>query len=164
MNSNELFLEAYKELDKLCKEIYPDECSGITSYINYMKNTVSEKKNFITGWDADLKQLIRLRHIRNQLSHDIGTLNSDLCSKEDANWLKQFKVRILNSSDPLSMLKKAEKNHTKRTMSSWTESSSKKSDRQKTNFFGFSKYISILLLLLVLFIFLLNLLTSVLNF
>ena len=45
-------------------------------------------------WDADYKQLKHFRWLRNQLAHEVGTLNADFCTEEDLALLKKFYSRI----------------------------------------------------------------------
>ncbi len=101
-NGNLLFLEAFKHLDKLCRELYPVG-KGVTSYIEDMKQTSVLFSRQIPGWDSDLEQLVRFRHMRNQLAHEVSTLNVCISTPEDAAWLKAFCRRILNQSDPIAM-------------------------------------------------------------
>ena len=107
-NLNQQFLEEYKHLDKLCKEAF-DSDKGVTSYIDYMKAAPFEKSRKVSGWDSDLKMLITLRHARNKLAHDVGTLDEALVSRNDIEWLNEFYERIMASSDPLSLLRRAGK-------------------------------------------------------
>lgn len=104
-NLDYLFLEEYKRLDKLCREMYLSE-KGVTSYINDMKSISSSQSGCVQNWDADFKKLIELRHIRTQLAHDVGTLNSNICSKADVLWLQEFYNRIMSQTDPLSLCNK----------------------------------------------------------
>jgi len=145
---NILFLEEYKNLDRLCQDLY-QSMNGVTSYIDHMKNTSSSGQYIVPNWDADLKTLIHLRHVRNQLSHNIGTLYTSLCTQEDIDWLIDFRMRILNTSDPLALLAK-KKQYTKKlpaeAPSQPTSFSENKSPNART----------ILLILAVVFVFLLN--------
>ena len=107
-NINQQFLEEYKHLDKLCKEAF-DSDKGVTSYIDYMKATPSEKSRKVSGWDSDLKMLITLRHARNKLAHEVGTLDTALVSRDDIDWLKEFYERIMGGDDPISKLQRTRK-------------------------------------------------------
>ena len=104
------FLEEFKHLDKLCREIYRSE-KGVTSYIEDMKSVPTSESRYIPNWDDDLNALVRLRHLRNNLSHEEGSLYEDVCTQADAEWINAFYSRILNQSDPLALLtrKRAEK-------------------------------------------------------
>ena len=104
-NLNLIFLEEYKQLDKLCGELY-DNQPGVTSYINDMKNIDWNVAREISDWKADLNHLIRLRHIRNHLAHTEGAFNEKLCTSEDINWVKDFRNRIRKQTDPLALLQK----------------------------------------------------------
>lgn len=47
------------------------------------------------------------RWIRNQISHEPGCNESNMCNQEDELWLNHFHSRIMNQTDPLSMYRKA---------------------------------------------------------
>ena len=104
-NLNLIFLEEYKQLDKLCSELY-DGQPGVTSYINEMKNVNWNDARDIPNWKSDLNELKRLRHIRNHLAHTEGAFDEKLCTNEDVNWIKDFRNRILKQTDPLALLQK----------------------------------------------------------
>lgn len=100
---NDEFLEAFKRLDKVCREMYMAD-KGVTSYINDMENVSQFEALSIANWDTDLRRLKQLRHLRNQLSHEVGTLNEDMCTQNDMDWLRSFYKRIFNQTDPLALL------------------------------------------------------------
>ena len=107
------FLEAYKRLDKLCREIYDSE-KGVTSYIQDMQSKPLSQTLKINNWNSDLKKLIALRHLRNQFGHDVGAFDNISCRQSDIDWLVDFKERIINGTDPISLLRKQNnktKNH-----------------------------------------------------
>ncbi len=110
-NLNFIFLEEYKQLDKLCSELY-DGQPGVTSYINDMKNVNWNDAREISNWKSDLSDLIRLRHIRNHLAHTEGSFDEELCTRDDVNWIKDFRNRILKQTDPLALLQKYSKKNT----------------------------------------------------
>ena len=111
-NLNLIFLEEYKQLDKLCGELY-DGQPGVTSYINEMKSMNWNDAREISNWKSDLSNLIRLRHIRNHLAHTEGAFDEKLCTSDDVNWVKDFRNRILKQTDPLAMLLKHSKKITR---------------------------------------------------
>lgn len=67
-NLNHVFFEEYKSLDELCRQIYGSQ-PGITHYIDDMKRVPARDYRHIPNWETDLKRLIRIRHIRNDLAH-----------------------------------------------------------------------------------------------
>ena len=107
-NINQQFLEEYKHLDKLCKEVL-DSDKGVTSYIDYMKSVPYEKRSKIASWESDLKMLITLRHARNKLAHDVGTLDEALVTRDDIEWIEEFYERIMDLRDPISKLTRTKK-------------------------------------------------------
>ncbi len=107
-NNNYAFLEAFKALDKICKELFMSD-KGVTAYIDRMKASPSYESSTVAQWSADLSRLISLRNTRNILSHEVGTLDKNMCDQTDIDWLNNFKTRILNQTDPLALLHKYKK-------------------------------------------------------
>lgn len=104
MSFNEnAFLEEYKRLDKLCSEIYQTR-NGISTYIEDMTNVSYVQSRRISQWNEDLQHLRALRSLRNRLVHECGTLEMDMCSTCDVDWLESFYQRILRCTDPLALL------------------------------------------------------------
>ena len=95
------FLNSYKKLDNLCKQILSSD-TGISSYISEMEDERSGKY-VIQGWDTDFRKLKELRHLRNQLVHDTS-FSSGMISEADIEWLDDFYSRILNLKDPFAHL------------------------------------------------------------
>lgn len=93
------FMESYKHLDNLCKDM---NGIGITGYIKDME----QEQNgdfYITGWKNDYMQLKHYRHIRNQIAHENYANESNMCSVEDTFWLDEFYRRIMEQTDPLAL-------------------------------------------------------------
>jgi len=99
------FIDSYKRLEKLCSEIYNDN-HGVSSYIDEMINTPIGARH-IPGWDEDLKQLKHYRWVRNQIVHDLGCTEENMCEYGDAQWLDNFRSRIMSANDPLALYRKA---------------------------------------------------------
>ncbi|MBE7027122.1 MAG: hypothetical protein E7410_06160 [Ruminococcaceae bacterium] len=98
---NNRFLEEYKRADKICRDIYDSE-TGISNYIDLMRDAKNYASQSIDDWDEVLKRLLSLRHIRNKLSHEVGTLDMELCTEDDILWLEGFGASLLNMTDPLA--------------------------------------------------------------
>lgn len=96
------FLEAYKCLDELCKQILSSE-QGISEYITEMSND-RQGDIMIACWEKDLKKLKKMRWKRNQLVHEPDSFGVDLVNVEDIEWLKNFRLRIMECTDPFSLL------------------------------------------------------------
>lgn len=96
------FLEAYKSLDELCKQILSSD-KGISKYIDEM-NYERQGHMIVTCWEKDYKQLKKMRWIRNQLVHETNSFQDKLVDVEDIEWLKNFRTRILECTDPFSLL------------------------------------------------------------
>ena len=108
MNANYEFFDEYAKLDKLCSELYRME-HGATVYINDMISVPESEYGFIRGWEQDLNQLLRLRHIRNHLAHNPGAFKEPYCNKSDIEWTRNFIKRIHARQDPLAVLEDYEK-------------------------------------------------------
>lgn len=99
------FIDSYKRLEKLCSEIYNDN-HGVSSYIDEMINTPIGARH-IPGWDEDLKQLKHYRWVRNQIVHDPGCTEENMCEYGDTQWLDNFRSRVMAANDPLALYRKA---------------------------------------------------------
>ena len=99
------FINSYKQLEKLCNEIYGDN-HGISSYIDDMSKLTSASR-YVSSWDNDLKQLKHYRWIRNQIVHEPNCTEENMCEYEDAKWLENFHSRIMSGTDPLALYRKA---------------------------------------------------------
>ena len=103
------FIDSYKRLEKLCSEIYNDN-HGVSSYIDEMINTPIGAR-YVPGWDEDLKQLKHYRWVRNQIVHEPGCNEENMCEPGDAEWLDNFRSHIMSGSDPLTLYRKARYPH-----------------------------------------------------
>lgn len=101
------FIESYKYLEKLCGEVLSDE-RRISAYIDEMINT-PYGSHIVDGWNNDLKQLKHYRWIRNQISHEPGCTEENMCNPGDTEWINNFYSRIMNQTDPLALYAKATK-------------------------------------------------------
>lgn len=103
MNNNILiFLEAYKNLDELCKQILSCDI-GISKYIEDMEKEV-QGLYYVTDWEKDYKKLKHMRWIRNQLVHDANSFENNIVTLDDIEWIKDFQSRIIKCTDPFSLL------------------------------------------------------------
>ena len=124
-NANYRFLEAYKSLDIICCDIYRGE-KGVTAYIDEMKSVSIYESRVVPDWNSDLQQLIALRHLRNRLAHECGTLETEMCTEHDIDWLDAFHGRILQQTDPLALLEKYKKKNAAQRNASSTDGRHKK--------------------------------------
>ncbi|MBR5157478.1 MAG: hypothetical protein IKW59_06905 [Clostridia bacterium] len=99
------FIDSYKHLEKLCGEILNDD-RRLSAYIDEMINTPNGNY-YVNNWDDDLKTLKHYRWVRNQISHEPGCNESNMCDPKDELWLNHFYSRIMKQTDPLSMYRKA---------------------------------------------------------
>ena len=101
------FLRAYKKLDELCKQVLGSS-RGISEYIDQMQNE-GEDCLKIPNWYNDLKELKRLRWMRNRLVHDADSFDVLTITREDILYLKEFRSRILECEDPFALLRNSQK-------------------------------------------------------
>lgn len=102
-NDSLIFLEEYKRLDELCKQVL-DSDKGVTEYISEMEK--DDSREMIPMWNDDYKMLKRVRWIRNQLVHSPGSFDENLFAQEDILWLQNFRERIMACNDPFALLRR----------------------------------------------------------
>ena len=105
-NTNIIFFDEYKKLDKLCSEMYGKNSGGVTCYLNDMIAVPVMQRNRIPEWNQTYDRLRELRHIRNQMAHGEGSFEDYPCSEEDVLWLFEFRSKIMNISDPLAVYRR----------------------------------------------------------
>lgn len=105
-NTNIVFFDEYKKLDKLCSEMYGKNSGGVTCYLNDMMAVPVMQRNRIPEWNQTYDRLRELRHIRNQMAHGEGLFEDYPCSKEDIMWLWEFQSKIMHTSDPLAVYRR----------------------------------------------------------
>lgn len=99
------FMNSYKRLDNLCKDM---NGKGVSGYIEDMERNPNGNY-FIADWKNDYKTLKHYRYIRNKIAHDNYADEDNMCSEEDTEWLETFYKRILNQNDPLALYYEATK-------------------------------------------------------
>ncbi len=99
------FMDAYKNLEKLCGEMYGQQ-NGVSAYIDEMKQT-PRGSLCVKNWDEDLENLKHYRWVRNQISHEPNCNEVNMCEPYDTVWLEHFHGRIMNQSDPLALYQKS---------------------------------------------------------
>ena len=107
------FQEEYKRLDSLCKDML-HSAEGVSDYLRQMESTFSYTRKLSPTWETDYKQLKHYRWVRNQLSHEVGTLNSEFCTQSDIEWITDFYQRILSTDDPLAVTRRIREEETSR--------------------------------------------------
>lgn len=109
MNRNNIleFLEIYKNLDELCRQILSSDRGG-SEYIDEM-DFDNQRGRLVAGWERDYKQLKRMRWIRNCLVHEVDAFDKNLVNVDDIEWLHTFYNRIMECTDPFSLLPQSDK-------------------------------------------------------
>ena len=99
------FIDSYKHLEKLCGEVLNDD-RRVSAYIDEMLRT-PRGSYYVKTWDEDLKNLKHYRWVRNQISHEPGCTEQNMCEPSDTLWLDEFYSRIMSQEDPLALYYKA---------------------------------------------------------
>lgn len=94
------FMDSYKQLEKLCGDMLGK--GRVSAYIKEMSDK-PRGAYLVSGWENDLKRLRHCRRIRNQIAHEPGCSETDMCLPEDVKWLDDFYARIKNQTDPLAL-------------------------------------------------------------
>ena len=108
-NLNYIFFDEFKKLDKICRDIYgvsPTGKLGVTMYLEDMSSNSHLAQNHTSSWDRDYKKLKKLRNIRNELAHTQKSFSYIECTQDDIDFICNFRKRILDQTDPLSLLRK----------------------------------------------------------
>ena len=103
------FFDEFKALDNLCRDIYGESIDnklGVTLYLEDMDRKAYQGASKVFGWSSDYRQLKKARNMRNELAHSRNSTAVDICSQEDIDFVRSFRTRILNQTDPIAMLKK----------------------------------------------------------
>jgi hypothetical protein len=102
------FFDEFKRLDNLCRDIYgksADNKLGVTLYIEDMDRNASLGSLKVSDWTLNYKLLKNARRIRNELAHSRDSFSVDICTQEDIDFVRSFRERILNQTDPISLLR-----------------------------------------------------------
>ena len=103
------FFDEFKALDNLCRDIYGksiDKKLGVTLYLEDMDRNAYQGALKVSNWRSDYNHLKLARNIRNELAHSRNSMAVDICSEEDIDFVRSFRTRILNQTDPIALLRK----------------------------------------------------------
>ena len=103
------FFDEFKALDNLCRDIYGESVNnklGVTLYLEDMDKKYHQGAFNVSGWVSDYRNLKSARNIRNEVAHSRNSIAVDICSQEDIDFVRSFRERILNQTDPIAMLRK----------------------------------------------------------
>lgn len=146
MDSNSIleFLEIYKNVDELCRQLLSSD-RGVSQYIDEMDH---ERQGYqIAGWRDDYKKLKHLRWIRNRLVHEANSFEDNLIRPEDIQWLHTFFHRIMEHTDPFSLLHQSENRigETKKGSNNYSSTTNKTSFQKEDMWVGYIILIAIIL-------------------
>lgn len=102
-NYNYQFFEEFTQLDKTCVSVYQAE-GGTLGYLAQMRSVSGSYADIVPRWTADLEQLHRYRTIYLALAQSADAFEKCLCSREDVQWLQEFRNKIMDRKDPLALL------------------------------------------------------------
>ncbi len=103
------FFDEFKSLDNLCRDIYGksiDNKLGVTLYLEDMDRNDYQGAFKVSGWKSDYTQLKKVRAIRNELAHSSNSFSYPMCAQGDIDFIRSFRMRIMNQTDPISLLRK----------------------------------------------------------
>lgn len=101
------FIDSYKHLEKLCGEVLNDD-RRVSAYIDAMLS-MPRGSYLVAGWNEDIKRLKHYRWVRNQIAHEPGCSEENMCEPNDVMWLDNFYSRIMNQTDPVALYHRATK-------------------------------------------------------
>lgn len=111
MSLNTEFIDEFKRLDDICKQMYGnsrDGKLGVTAYLSEMYDRSNDARQYgIPDWGSDLYFLKRVRNMRNDLIHGKVSLSSSYCTEDDVLFVIEMHNRILDGTDPLCLLNDA---------------------------------------------------------
>ena len=103
------FFDEFKNLDNICRDIYgknSDGKLGVTLYLEDMEKKAAQGVYKVSEWRSDYYRLKEVRHKRNELAHERNSFSCTVCTQQDIDFIRSFRARILNQTDPLSQLRK----------------------------------------------------------
>ena len=103
------FFDEFKALDNLCRDIYGESVDnklGVTLYLEDMDKKAYQGSFKVSGWASDYNRLKSARNLRNELAHSRISIAVDICKQDDIDFVRSFRERILNQTDPIAMLRK----------------------------------------------------------
>jgi hypothetical protein len=103
------FFDEFKALDNLCRDIYGesiDKKLGVTLYLEDMDRKAYQGAFKVSSWISDYNLLKSARNMRNELAHSRNSMMVDICSQEDIDFVRSFRTRILDQTDPIALLRK----------------------------------------------------------
>ena len=96
------FMEEYKSLDRICKDMNGIGISGYISEMEMYRKGVLR----IPSWKDDYYGLKHYRWVRNQIAHEVDETEENMCDCEDREWIKDFHQRLLGGEDPLTQYRR----------------------------------------------------------
>lgn len=135
MMNNVEFLEEYKRLDALCKDMFSSS-EGVSTYIRTMEMTPYAYNRQVFDWENTYRRLKHFRWLRNHLVHDVGAMDEEECSEADIEWIRDFYQQIINVSDLLAIVNKLKQTAQKEFYRSEKSTSQPQPQKMRKPFFS----------------------------
>lgn len=100
---NYQFFEEFTKLNMACVSVYQAE-DGTLGYLEQMGSVSAVGADLVPNWVQDLEQLHRYRTVYQALSQSTDAFEECLCTKEDVQWIMEFRNKIMERKDPLALL------------------------------------------------------------
>ena len=108
--TNEKFIKAYEEVDKICCEKFGTQSGGVEVYINKLNNA-----RFAPGRDEVLQRLANYKNLKSNFASTPALIrkSSDV-AKDDIKWLNGFVKDVTKKKDPISVYLRKARNFARR--------------------------------------------------
>ena len=108
--TNEKFIKAYEEVDKICCEKFGAQSGGVEVYINKLNNA-----RFAPGRDEVLQRLANYKNLKSNFASTPALIrkSSDV-AKDDIKWLNGFVKDVTKKKDPISVYLRKARNFARR--------------------------------------------------
>jgi len=97
------FFEEFTKLDKTCVSVYQAE-GGTIGYLEQMGGVSAVGADLVPHWVEDMEQLHRYRTVYQALAQSADAFCECLCTREDVQWIVEFRNKIMERKDPLALL------------------------------------------------------------
>ena len=80
---------------------------GLSVYIDEMIKALNGAC-YVPEWNENLKQLKHYRRVRNQIVHELGRTEENICDSKDVQWIESLYSHMMLVSDPLALYREAQ--------------------------------------------------------
>lgn len=97
------FFEEFTKLNKTCVSVYQAE-EGTLGYLEQMRSVSTVGADLVPHWIENLEQLHRYRTVYQALCQSPDAFEECLCTREDVDWIVEFRNKIMDRKDPMAQL------------------------------------------------------------